>query len=94
MACFSTSLGVLKAFIQPCHSHKKGVFGFVLGTLVTVNELFELEPLFELESGFELVAAAGGGGGEIALPFRLEPPLSKGLVEAEVTTGSMVPTTT
>jgi len=43
MACFSTSLGVLKANWQPCHSHRKGKLGLGLGTDVTVKEL--LEPL-------------------------------------------------
>ena len=37
MACFSTSFGVLKGFIHPCHSHKKGKLGFGLGTEVTVR---------------------------------------------------------
>jgi len=46
MACFSTSLGVLKANWQPCHSHRKGKLGLGLGTDVTVKEL--LEPLAEV----------------------------------------------
>lgn len=35
MACFSTSFGVLKGFMHPCHSHKKGRLGLGLGMGVT-----------------------------------------------------------
>ena len=35
-------MGVLKAFIQPCHSHKKGKAGLGLGTVVTLNEDVEV----------------------------------------------------
>jgi hypothetical protein len=38
MACFSTSLGVLNAFIHPVHSHKNGNAGFNLGILVTLSD--------------------------------------------------------
>ena len=38
IACFSTSLGLLKAFMQPCHSHRNGSAGFGFGTLVTLND--------------------------------------------------------
>ena len=31
-------MGVLKAFIQPCHSHKNGKAGLGLGTVVTLKE--------------------------------------------------------
>ena len=38
IACFSTSLAVLKAFMQPFHSHKNGKAGLGLGTVVTLKE--------------------------------------------------------
>jgi len=52
MACNSTCFGVLKGFMHPCHSHKKGKLGLGLGTGVT-------EVTVKLEDVTAAAAAAG-----------------------------------
>jgi len=70
MACFSTSLGVLKAFWQPCHSHRKGKLGLGLGTEVTVNEL--LDVLLEVVAVGDDVDGVTGAADEVTGEVLLE----------------------
>ena len=70
MACFSTSLGVLKAFWQPCHSHRKGKLGLGLGTEVTVNEL--LDVLLEVVAVGDDVEGVTGAADEVTGEVLLE----------------------
>ena len=70
MACFSTSLGVLKAFWQPCHSHRKGKLGLGLGTEVTVNEL--LDVLLEVVAVDDDVEGVTGAADEVTGEVLLE----------------------
>lgn len=87
IACFSTSLGVLKAFMHPDHSHKKGRAGLGLGTgtgLGTDDALTdEVEEVGDsaavededVEPVGEVNTAAvvtTGGEGEEQLPFTIE----------------------
>jgi len=55
MACNSTCFGVLKGFMHPCHSHKKGKLGLGLGTGVT-------EVTVKLEDVTEAAVAAAAPG--------------------------------
>ena len=105
MACFSTSLGVLKAFWHPAHSHKNGKFGLSLGTEVTVKleaaevaveavEATEATEAVEVTAVGEVVTLFVGelGVGEL-VPLPLPLPLCP-LTNGLVSTVSTVPMTT
>ena len=55
MACFSTSFGVLKGFMHPCHSHKNGKLGLGFGIGVTdVTVRLEVDAPGVIPAGFIL----------------------------------------
>ena len=77
IACFSTSLAVLKAFIQPFHSHKNGKAGLGLCTVVTVKEEIRVavvvglnaDDVAEVEAGEVLFGDSGDDKEEEELPL-------------------------
>ena len=80
IACFSTSLGVLKAFIQPFHSHKNGKAGLGLGIVVTLNDETDVVDVDvpDDDEGDELVALFGDSGDVIDDELPLTWPLTSG----------------
>lgn len=80
IACFSTSLGVLKAFIQPFHSHKNGKAGLGLGIVVTLNDdtdVVDVDVVPDDDEG-ELVALFGDSGDIDVEELPLTWPLTSG----------------
>ena len=86
MACFSTSFGVLKGFMHPCHSHKKGRLGLGLGMGVTdvtvrlevVAEAAEVAAEVGLVEAIDVVEVVDEAEGDVglAIPFPFPLPLT------------------